>query len=59
MFYRLGRYSGSGKLSTLQETELDWILAGRIQHPGQLYGEAGTSCLIMQENSLVAQLQRF
>jgi hypothetical protein len=53
---RPGKYIGNGRVPTLQETELGWILAGRIQHPGQ---PADTSCLALEENRLDAQLQRF
>jgi hypothetical protein len=49
-FYLLrpGRYTGDGRLPTLEETELGWILEGRIQHPGQPFIGAATSCLALE-----------
>jgi hypothetical protein len=51
------RYFDSGRVPTLQETELGMILWRHIQHPGLPFREAMTSCLTLEENSLDAQVQ--
>jgi hypothetical protein len=56
---RPGKYIGNGRDTTLQKTQLGWILMGRMQHPGQPFGEPSTSCLTVEENCLYSQLQRF
>jgi hypothetical protein len=61
LFFHLlhpGRYSGNGRVPTLQDIELGWISAEHIQHPGQPFRVAATSCLTLEENSSDAQLQR-
>jgi hypothetical protein len=42
-------YNGNGRVPTLQETELGWILAGHIQQPGQPFRATVTSSLTLAE----------
>ena len=36
------KYTGNGRVPTLQETEVGWILAGHVQQPGQPFRAAVT-----------------
>jgi hypothetical protein len=56
---RPGRYTGYRRVPALEDTELGYILVGRIQHPGQPFLGAATFCLALAYNSLNAPLQHF
>ena len=56
---RPGRYTGDRRVPALEETELGWILAGHIQHPGQPFVGAGTSCLALHSYSVSGRLKSF